>query len=79
MEICLQHWNFPYPYYYPHPINYDWKNEGLVIIENYYLQLKKDEEVNEFYLNNAPTKTITVKGAKLAHIYVKSDIENKCK
>jgi 4-amino-4-deoxy-L-arabinose transferase-like glycosyltransferase len=67
------------PYYYPNPINYDWKNESVLIIENYYLQLEKDKEVVEFYNNNYPTHTINIKGAKLAQIYVRGNPENKCK
>ena len=66
------------PYYYPHPFNYDWENENLLIIENHYLQLEKDKEVVEFYNNNYPTYTINIKGANLAHIYARDDLENKC-
>jgi len=31
-------------YYYPHPVNNDWRKEKVLIIENYYLQLEKDKE-----------------------------------
>jgi len=66
------------PYYYPHPVNNDWKNEDFLIIENHYLQLEKDKEVLEFYNNNKPTHTIIVKGAELAHIYIRNSAESKC-
>ncbi len=66
------------PYYYPHPVNNDWKIENVLIIENHYLQLEKDKEVLEFYNNNEPTHTITIKGADLAHIYIRNSIESKC-
>lgn len=66
------------PYYYPHPINNDWRKENVLIIENHYLQLENDKEVLEFYNNNKPTHTIIVKGAKLAHIYIRNSAESKC-
>ena len=65
-------------YYYPHPVNNDWKKEEVLIIENYYLQLEKDKEVLEFYNTNKPTYTIKMKGADLAHIYIRNGVESKC-
>jgi hypothetical protein len=66
------------PYYYPHSYNANWKTADVVVIENYYLQLEKDPEVNEFYDANRPTYTINVNGAKLAHIYVRGGLESEC-
>lgn len=65
-------------YYYPYPVNNDWRKENVLIIENHYLQLEKDKEVLEFYNNNKPTHTINIKGAEMAHIYIRNGVENKC-
>lgn len=66
------------PYYYPHPFSYNWETEDVVTIEAYYLQLEKDKKLLEFYMNNQPTKTITIGGADLSYVYVKDDIKNNC-
>jgi uncharacterized protein YktA (UPF0223 family) len=65
-------------YYYPYPINYDWKNEDFLIIENYFLQLEKDKEVVSFYNSNEPTYVAKFNGVTLAQIYVRGNHKKVC-
>ena len=71
--------NSTIPYYYPHPYKLDWQKAPSFVVEDYYLKLKKDPELNEFYNIYKPTHTLTANGANLSHIYIRGDFENKCK
>jgi len=66
------------PYYYPYAFNEDWKNQKLFIVESYYIQLKKDPELDNFVTKNLPTYTFSPSGVDLAYVYAKPGVVNGC-
>jgi hypothetical protein len=66
------------PYYWPHWVTTNWKNENILVIEKHFLQLKRDPEVVKFNENNIPSHTIKVFGADLAYLYVKDGVFETC-
>lgn len=66
------------PYYYPNKFNTNWKDQDIFYVENYYLQLNKDEELTKFVKSNDPNHIIIINGLKLSNIYVKDTINSSC-
>ena len=66
------------PYYYPYSFNEDWKNQKLFFVEAYYIQLKKDSELDSFVSQHAPVYTFIQNGVTLAYLYTKPGVVNEC-